>query len=132
MVPINIEDSKMQILAQTFGCTIGSMPFTYLGLPLGTTKTTIEDFLPLVSKCEKRLVSTSITFLSQAGRLQLTNSVSTSLPNFSLCTFKVHKTVLKHIDKFRKHCLWRGLILMQNVHQKQFGKWSVSQKIKEV
>jgi hypothetical protein len=83
------------------------MPFTYLGLPLGTTKPNIEDFLPLVSKCEKKLVSTSI-FLSQAGRLQLTNSVYTSLPTFCLCTFKVHKTILKAIDKFRKHCLWRG------------------------
>jgi hypothetical protein len=82
MVPINIEDSKMQILAQTFGCTIGSMPFTYLGLPLGTTKTTIEDFLPLVSKCEKRLVSTSIILLSQEGRLQLTNSVSPHCQTF--------------------------------------------------
>jgi hypothetical protein len=25
-----------------------------------------------------------------------------------LCTFKVHKTVIKHIDKFRKHYLWTG------------------------
>jgi hypothetical protein len=107
LVPINMEDHKVQMLPQTFGCTIGSMLFTYLGLPLGITKPTVEDFLPLVSKCEKRLVSTSI-FLSQAGQLQLTNFVFTSLPTFYLCTFKVHKTVLKHIDKFRKHCLWRG------------------------
>lgn len=79
------------------------MPFTYLELPLGTTKPTIEDFLPLVSRCEKRSVSTSI-FLS----LQLTNSVFSSLPTFYLCTFKVHKTIIKQIDKYRKHCLWRG------------------------
>ena len=25
-----------------------------------------------------------------------------------MCTFRFHKTVIKHIDKFRKHCLWRG------------------------
>jgi len=25
-----------------------------------------------------------------------------------MCTFKLHKTVIKQIDKFRKHCLWRG------------------------
>jgi hypothetical protein len=68
LVPINIEDHKVHLLAQTFGCIIGSMLFTYLRLPLGITKPNIEDFLPLVSKCEKRIVSTSI-FLSQAGRL---------------------------------------------------------------
>jgi hypothetical protein len=84
------------------------MPFTYLGLPLGTTKPSVEDFLPLVSKCERRLANISI-FLSQAGRLQLTNVVFTSLPTFYLCTFKIHKTVIKQIDKFRKHYLWRGV-----------------------
>jgi hypothetical protein len=34
MVPINIEEGKMSILPNTFGSSIGSMPFTYLGLPL--------------------------------------------------------------------------------------------------
>jgi hypothetical protein len=25
-----------------------------------------------------------------------------------MCTLKLPKTVIKHIDKFRSHCLWRG------------------------
>jgi hypothetical protein len=107
MVTINVEDQKMQILANTLGCSIGSMPFTYLGLPLGTTKPKVLDFLPLISKCERRLSSTS-TFLSQVGKLQMTNVVFSVLPTFHLCTFKMHKTVIHQIDKYRKHCLWRG------------------------
>jgi hypothetical protein len=100
MIPINIEERKMSILANTLGCSIGSMPFTYLGLPLGTTKPQGTDFLPLISKCERRLISTS-RFLSQAGRLQMTNDVLSALPTFHLCTFKMHKTVLHQIDKYR-------------------------------
>jgi hypothetical protein len=38
MVPINISEAKLQHLASTLGCVTGSLPFTYLGLPLGTTK----------------------------------------------------------------------------------------------
>jgi hypothetical protein len=38
MIPINVLHEDMVILAEEFGCQIGSMPFTYLGLPLGTTK----------------------------------------------------------------------------------------------
>jgi hypothetical protein len=34
MVPINISEERFDILAQTFGCSKGSLPFTYLGLPL--------------------------------------------------------------------------------------------------
>jgi hypothetical protein len=107
MVPINVDDQKMELLTNTLGCSIGAMPFTYLGLPLGTTKPKVIDFLPLITKCERRLACTSM-FLSQAGRLQMTNVVFSSLPTFTLCTFKLHKTVIKQIDKYRKHCLWRG------------------------
>jgi hypothetical protein len=107
MVPIKILEDRLNHLAATFGCATGSMPFTYLGLPLGLTKPKVDDFLPIVSKCERRLVSTSL-YLTQAGRLQLTNSVFTALPTFYMCTFSLHVTIWEQIDKYRKHCLWRG------------------------
>jgi hypothetical protein len=113
MVPINVDDHKMQILSSTFGCSIGAMPFTYLGLPLGTTKPKVVDILPLVSKCERRLIGIS-TFLSQEGRLQMTTAIFSALPTFHLCTFKMHKTVIKQVDKYRKHCLWRGADINAN------------------
>jgi len=94
-------------LARTFGCSTGSLPFTYLGLPLGLTKQKTEEFLPIVNRCERILVSTSL-YLSQARRLQLTNSVFTALPTFYMSTFSMHVTIIEQIDKYRKHCLWRS------------------------
>jgi hypothetical protein len=85
-----------------------ALVFTYLGLPLGFTKPKIVDFSPLVSKCDRRLISTSM-FLNQARSLQLTNSVIIVLPTFSMCTFKLQITVLEQIDKYQKQCLWRGV-----------------------
>ena len=38
MIPINLSVERMELLALTFGCSVGSLPFTYLGLPMGTTK----------------------------------------------------------------------------------------------
>ena len=107
MVPINVFEHKMNILASTFGCSIGSLPFTYLGLPLSITKPTIADFWPLVSKCERMLVTIS-SFMSQAGRLQMTNVVLSALPTYAMCAYLLPKTVIRQIDKFRTHCLWRG------------------------
>jgi hypothetical protein len=107
MVPINIPDEKMQILADTFQCSIASLPFTYLGLPLSISRPTVADFWPLVSKCERRLVAFS-SYLSDAGRLELTNAVLSAFPTYTMCTFLLPKSVLKQIDKYRKHCLWRG------------------------
>jgi len=59
MTPINISEEKIQILARTFGCSIGNLPFTYLGLPLSITRPRAQDFMPMVNKCEKRLTYVS-------------------------------------------------------------------------
>jgi hypothetical protein len=83
------------------------MPFTYLGLPLGLKKPNLGAFLPLIQKAENRLATTSI-FLSQAGRLQMINIVFSSLPTYYMCTLTLPKSMIKHIDKIRRHCLWRG------------------------
>lgn len=108
MLLINMTDQRMDHLARTFGCSKGTFPFTCLGLPLGITKPRVQDHLPLVNKCERRLASVS-TFLSQAGRLELTNAVFSALPTFYMCTLAIPKTVIKQIDKYRKHCFRRGL-----------------------
>jgi hypothetical protein len=64
MISINLTEGKLQHLAATFGCTTGSLPFTYLGLPLDVTKTRVEDFLPQVSRCEKVGKHLSLSFSS--------------------------------------------------------------------
>jgi hypothetical protein len=104
---INVSEQKIALLANTFHCKVGALPFTYLGLPLGLKKPNLEAFLPLIQKIERRLASTSI-FLSQADRLQMVNAVFSSLPTYYMCTLKLPKTVIKQIDKLRRHCLRRG------------------------
>lgn len=46
--------------------------------------------------------------LTHGGKLILVNSVLTSLSTFLMSTMKLHATVIKQIDKYRKHLLWRG------------------------
>lgn len=79
MVPINTSQEKLQHLARTFNYETGSLPFTYLGLPLSITKPRVIDFSPLGSRCERRLAATSV-FLNQAGRLEVTNSIFSAMP----------------------------------------------------
>lgn len=113
MVHINTSEDRLQHLARTFNCEKGSLPFTYLGLPLSLTKPKVINFSPLVSRCERRLATTS-TFLNQARRLQLTNCVFLAFPTFCMSTFAIHSTVIDQIDKYRKLCLWRGADINAN------------------
>jgi len=87
MIPLNLSEDQAQNLASTFRCKLGGLPFTYLGLPLGTTKPKIIDLMPLVDKIERRLTSIS-SMLNQASRLQLVNSVLSSLPTYTMCCIK--------------------------------------------
>jgi hypothetical protein len=85
MVPINLPEDLASQLAADFGCQIGVMPFTYLGLPLGTTKPRIIDLMPLACRLERRLACSS-SFLSQGARLQLINSALASRPLHFQCS----------------------------------------------
>lgn len=38
----------------------------------------------------------------------MVNSVLSASAVFYISTMKLHKSVIKHIDKYRKHCLWSG------------------------
>jgi hypothetical protein len=55
IVPINVTQDKLNILAGTLGCSIGSMPFTYLGLPLCISRPRLQEFMPMIRKCENKL-----------------------------------------------------------------------------
>jgi hypothetical protein len=107
LYPINISQGKLSHLAATFQRNQGELPFTYLGLPLSMNKPSVEDCLPLVDRVEKRLVSTS-SLLSQGAKLQMVNSILSSLVTYYLCSIKVPAIIIKQIDKYRRHCLWRS------------------------
>lgn len=107
MIPINFPVDKMHSLAATFGCQVGSMPFTYLGLPMGTTKPKIEDFTPLMDRVEQCLTACS-SLLSYSGRLQMVNSIITPVTTYAMCMIKLHKGVIENNDRARKQCIWRG------------------------
>jgi hypothetical protein len=108
----NLRTSETKIMNQSminfdeFGCQIGTMPFTYLGLPLGITKPQIHDLLPLVCRLERKLTSSS-SFLPQGAMLQLINSALASMPLHYLCTLSLPPGVTKQFDRILRQCLWR-------------------------
>lgn len=47
LVPINLSAHKTSALAEIFQWSVRSMPFTYLGLPMGTTRPSMTDLMPM-------------------------------------------------------------------------------------
>jgi hypothetical protein len=100
LVPLNLSPEKALQLAGVFGCKLESLPFTYLRLPMGTTKPRVDHFGFIMNKVERRLTATS-NFLSHAGRLELVNSVLSSLPTYAMCSLQLPVAVLDYIDRAR-------------------------------
>jgi hypothetical protein len=46
LVPLNMSPRKADLLAGVMGCNIQGMSFTYLDLPMGSTKPKVEHFAP--------------------------------------------------------------------------------------
>jgi hypothetical protein len=81
------------------------MSFTNLGLPMGTTKPRVEHYAPLMNRVERQLTSIS-SMLTQVGKLQLANSVISSLPTFFMCSVNVPVAVHDYVDRARRHYMW--------------------------
>jgi hypothetical protein len=105
MIPINLSDGRAADIAAFLGCNIVSMSFTYLDLPLGTTKPYVQDLMPLVDRIERR-VSTTFMIISYSGRITLIYSFLTSIATFTTCSILLNPKILEHIEKIRRHCLW--------------------------
>jgi hypothetical protein len=107
LLPINISKDKANQLAGIFSCAVGSYPFTYIGLPMGTTKPKVEDHTPLANKIERRIIVMA-NWLSMAGRATLVDFAASSVPIYTMCSLKMHVTNLNSIDRAWRHGLWRG------------------------
>jgi hypothetical protein len=71
-IPINFIEERFNHFSATINCKKGSLPFTYLGLPLCIVKPSIEHILPIVQRTQARLGEIA-DFLNYGGKLQLVN-----------------------------------------------------------
>jgi hypothetical protein len=92
-------ENRVHIFLEVLNCQRDGLPFTYLGLPLSTTKPRKAFFMPLHS-AQRRLSSYSM-YLKYGDKLRLVNSV------LSYCTLELYQWILKELDKYMIHCIWR-------------------------
>jgi hypothetical protein len=58
---------RLTHFAATLNCRVGTLPCTYLGLPLGITKPSLEYFLPIVQRLQTKLGGIA-DFLNYGGK----------------------------------------------------------------
>lgn len=103
-------------LASVLDYKVGTLPTSYLGLPLGATNKSSSIWDLLVERFEKRLASLKKAYLSKGARVTLIKSTLSSLPTYFMSLFKIPITVTKRLEKLQRDFLWAGLGDEHKIH----------------
>ncbi|KAL0444846.1 UNVERIFIED_CONTAM: hypothetical protein Slati_2207300 [Sesamum latifolium] len=95
-------------LLAILGFQEGHLPVRYLGLPLISSRLSIDDCKPLLLKVDERLQGWSSLSLSFAARVQLLKSVISALNIYWAMAFILPKGVLKAVEARMRKFLWQG------------------------
>ncbi|KAL0284590.1 UNVERIFIED_CONTAM: hypothetical protein Sradi_7192800 [Sesamum radiatum] len=87
---------------------LGSLPVTYLGLPMVSSKLFVSDCRSLLLKVDRRISGWGSLQLSFAARTQLIKSVLCSLSVYWSSAFVLPKTVIHCLEKKLRKFLWQG------------------------
>ncbi|KAL2230785.1 UNVERIFIED_CONTAM: hypothetical protein Sindi_1672900 [Sesamum indicum] len=86
----------------------GHLPMRYLGLPLISSRLSISDCQPLISKIDARINGWEGISLSYAGWVQIIKSVLFALSLYWASAFILPKKVINEIEKRLRIFLWKG------------------------
>lgn len=104
----NVPSAVQDFTIATSGFNRGTLPVTYLGLPLVSRKLYARDCQPLLSKITSKFESWCCNSISQAGRAQLIKSVVFGMQNHWTMYLFLPKIILKRLQSIMARFLWKG------------------------
>jgi hypothetical protein len=91
---INLDDDFLRAASAFLHCGVDSIPFKFLGIPVGANPRRKATWTPILDSIKRRLSAWNGRHLSIGGRLTLINSVLSSLPLYFFSFYKAPKCVI--------------------------------------
>ncbi|RVW33333.1 putative ribonuclease H protein [Vitis vinifera] len=101
---------------------MGSLPSTYLGLPLGASHKSVKVWDGVEERMRKKLALWKRQFISKGGRLTLIRSTLASMPTYLMSLLRMPRVVKLRLEKIQRDFLWGGGALEKRPH---LVKWAV-------
>ncbi|GJS85892.1 RNA-directed DNA polymerase, eukaryota [Tanacetum coccineum] len=101
LLGIGVQEAEVKGVADGVGCTAGTLPYTYLEVPIGNKMSKVNDLKDLIDKFKNRLSNWKIKTLSVGGRVTLLKSVLGSIAIYLMSIFKTPITMLNDIESIR-------------------------------
>ncbi|MCI10142.1 RNA-directed DNA polymerase (Reverse transcriptase), partial [Trifolium medium] len=103
-----ISQVRLTQIVNLIGFNIGSLPFTYLGVPIFKGRPKARYFIPIADKIKSKLSAWKASLLSIAGRAQLVKSVIQSMLVYSISIYSWPVALLKTIEGWTRNFIWSG------------------------
>ena len=113
--------SNVDSLASELGCKVGSLPTTYLGLPLGAHCKSVAVWDGVEERFKKRLTSWKRQYISKGGRITLIKSTLSSIPLYLISLLPLPRKVKLRLERIQRDFLWGGGSLERELH---LVKWA--------
>jgi hypothetical protein len=109
LIGVNVSPDFLRMASTFLNSKVGSIPFMYLGLPVGANARKLSTWEPVLKQISAKLNSWGNKYISLGGRIVLLNSVLNSIPIFYLSFFKMPVKVVKKMEGIQRRFLWGGV-----------------------
>jgi len=104
----SISNQRINQISNMTGFNIGSLPFTYLGVPIFKGKAKTAYFQPIADKIKLKLSAWKASLLSIAGKVPLVKSVIHSMLLHCITIYSWLVNLIKDLEKWMRNFIWSG------------------------
>nr|GEW11033.1 RNA-directed DNA polymerase, eukaryota, reverse transcriptase zinc-binding domain protein [Tanacetum cinerariifolium] len=102
----NVQDHVKQEILSILSFKVGSLPVSYLRVPLISKQLSFTDCKCLIDRVKAKVNNWMNKMMSYAGRLQLITSILSFMQVYWALVFILAKSIIKDIDKLLKGFHW--------------------------
>ncbi|KAM0851222.1 hypothetical protein ACQ4PT_052558 [Festuca glaucescens] len=106
--PIQCADEILEVAMTALPCPLGSLPCTYLGLPLSIRKPRKAELQAVLDKLAGKLPFWKACLMTREGRVVYVQTVMTASMVYHLLAIDLDPWFIKAVDKLRRSFLWAG------------------------
>ena len=100
---------NIEVLASELGCKVGSLPSTYLGLPLGAPHKSVAVWDGVEERMRKRLALWKRRFISKGGRITLIWRTLVSMSIYLMSLLRMPRVVRLRFEKIQRISFGMGV-----------------------
>ncbi|XP_034678940.1 uncharacterized protein LOC117909152 [Vitis riparia] len=115
LIPMGSVENAVELVA-TIGCKVGSLPTTYLGLPLGAPYRSLVVWDGVEERMRKKLARWKSQYISKGSRITLTRSTLASMPIYFMSMLSIPRKVRLRLERIQRDFLWGGGALEKKPH----------------